>query len=142
MRALILVALCISTAFAYDFNGLCPRCLTGFSSEYATAVRAKAPLVLLNSGPNAALRTKRDVRLQPLEDPEDCIKNCTSDLQDRLQDLNVTDSKEMKAIKLCRAMEPLDSCLKVCPESQFRSLMIDTLPLMKQPCLLGTENFS
>jgi len=133
MRFLIAVGLLISTACAYD--------LTSFSNGYATAIRAKAPLVRLNVGPSAALRSKRDIRLHPLDDPNDCIKNCTTGIEERLQDLNMTDSKEAKAVKLCRAMDPVDDCLKACPESQFRSLMIDTLPLLKQPCLLGTDNF-
>jgi len=133
MRCFIVIALCISCAFAYD--------LTSFSSRYA-AVHPSAPNVRLHFGPSSELRTKRDTRLHPLDDPNDCILNCTQAMQDRLRGLNETDSEDVKATKLCKAMEPVDKCYKACPDSQFRTLMVDFLPLMKQPCLLGTDNYA
>jgi len=134
MRCLIAIALCISSTFAYDLNS--------FSSQYVKAVHSSAPTVRLHVGPSSELRSKREARIHPLDDPNDCILNCTGAMQDRLQGLNDTDSEEAKATRLCKAMEPVESCYKACPESQFRTLMIDFLPLMKQPCLLGTDNYA
>lgn len=133
MRCLIVIALCISTSFAYDLSSL---------SQYASVKHARVPNVRLHVGPSSESRSKREVHIRPLDDPNDCIFNCTSAMQDRLQGLNRSDSEEVKATTLCRAMEPVETCYKACPDSLFRTLIIDFLPLMKQPCLLGPDNFA
>jgi len=131
MRCLIFVFLFVSSAFAlYDLR----------SSPFSSVVRAKVPNLALQYGASES-RYKRDIRLRPLDDPGFCLHNCTIDLQERLSTLNETDSEEERAIKLCKALDPVDSCYQACPESQFRTLLTDFLPLMKQPCLLGIDKF-
>jgi len=128
MRFLIFIAVCISSALAADF-----------SRYMLSSVRAKAPNVRLNLGPNPEARTKRDIRLHPLEDPDLCISNCTYDMHNGLEAINESDTEVDKMTKLCMALEPAEACFKACPESKFRKLMLDFVPLLKQPCLLGTD---
>jgi len=128
MRCLLLIALCLSSALALDL-----------SSYQLSAARVKAPNVRLNLGSAYALRAKRDVRVHGLKDPDDCILNCTQKMHDGLSNINDTDSEEAKMTALCTAIEPTESCYKTCPDSELRKLMIDFLPLMKQPCLLGAD---
>jgi len=122
---LLLVAFCISSSLAYDL------------SSYRLASRVQLPNVQLHLQSSPALRAKRDATINKLEDPDSCIKNCTYKLHDALDNMNDTDSQMDVMVGMCQATEPMEACYKACPESQFRKLLLDFMPLMKQPCLLG-----
>jgi len=130
MRFLILtlISICISSGFAYNLN-----------SYRSYSARARVPDVQLHVGPNSELRTKRDIHIHQLDDLDDCIRNCTYDMQDRLDGFNDTDDEVTKARVLCQTLEPMGDCYKSCPDTKLRTLMMDFLPMMKTPCLLGID---
>jgi len=133
MRFLILIALCISAALAFDFKT--------FSGRYFSAVQAEKPEVRLHIGSSSELRSKRASHKKPLEDPDKCIFNCTKDVQKRIQESNITDSDNFKhAAEVCKANEPTESCYKACPDSLLRNLTLDYLPTLTQLCSLGNKN--
>jgi len=121
------VALClVSTALARNFN------------SYQVS-RVKTPNVVFNFGPGYVSRNKRDVKMHELDDPNSCLFNCTQKMSDGMMAINETDREVVKMTKVCQAFDPMDACYKSCPDSQMRSLLLDFLPLMKQPCLLGSD---
>jgi len=138
MHSIIVILFCISSAFAYDLDSV--------SDQYLSAVNHHPALtnIRLNFGPKGppGLREKRAIQKRLLDDPNNCIANCSKDLEQRLQGGNQTDSDEVRVTKLCTSVQPAEACFNACPKSLFQKLMLDFFPTMTQLCSLGTDNFA
>jgi len=116
MYRLVLVAFVASSAFA--FQDLV---------QYPAALKS---MVNVNFHGSGLARLKRELRKRPLADPDNRIQNCAKDFAKNL--LSATGKEDMMS-KLCSY--PLESCYQECPASLLRTLALDSIPLMKIPCL-------
>jgi len=119
---LLIISICISSGLAYN----------NFNSFSSSSAIAGIPDVQLNLVPGPELRSKRDIRIHPLEDPNHCVRNCNNATQYRLNNVNKTGGEAVEAF--CQALEPADACYKSCPDSKLRTLLIDYQPVIKQIC--------
>lgn len=132
-RILVLLAFCVSCALA------------GFqSSQYlSSAFRNRVPSAELNFQQSAQenRRRRRDIDVHPLEDPQQCLANCSHGL-DAMNNISDTASDQVAATHICKTVESVEACYKKCPSSLFRTLLLDFTPTMKMPCILGDDKYS
>jgi len=128
-------------------------CVLAISSAYGLLeLRELAAPIIDPLAPNlyyvkSAGRSKRAIVTKPLDDPNNCISICATQLNTRLTELqlnatfaaNVTDAVRLQL--LCQAFSPAAPCFHACPVSQLGSLIEDFLPVMSLICNLGDQNY-